>query len=43
MMLIKKLSAIIFIWMLSFHTFAISLSDLYFLAVKNDPTFNLLR
>ena len=39
-MLIKKLSIIILIWMFSFHTFAITLSDLYFLAVKNDPTFN---
>lgn len=40
MMQIKKLSTILFIWMLSFHALAINLSDLYFLAVKNDPTFN---
>lgn len=41
MMLIKKFSAIIFIWILCTTTvFAITLSDLYFLAVKNDPTFN---
>ncbi|WP_244212875.1 TolC family outer membrane protein [Proteus hauseri] len=39
-MLIRKLSAIILTWMFSSVAFSITLSDLYYLAVKNDPTFN---
>lgn len=39
-MLIKKFVSILLIWMISIPGFAISLSDLYFLAIKNDPTLN---
>lgn len=40
MMLIKKYIIVIFTWICSINANALTLSDLYFLAVKNDPTFN---
>lgn len=40
MMLIKKLFTLFSVGLLSMPASAVTLSDLYFLAIKNDPTFN---
>lgn len=40
MMLIKKLFTLFSVGLLSLPASAVTLSDLYFLAIKHDPTFN---
>lgn len=40
MMIIKKLFTLFSVGLLSLPTSAVTLSDLYFLAIKHDPTFN---
>ena len=40
MMLIKKLFTLFSVVLLSLQASAVTLSDLYFLAIKHDPTFN---
>lgn len=39
-MLIRKSFIIILMWMFSFSVYSLNLSDIYFLAIKNDPSFN---